>query len=204
MLFPYGRRVLASPVLDSILHCSILENVANFATILPAILAGHLRIFALSTAPFLAIVGNTSERLQTVRTLAQETGVLGLNSLYGLFSTDLAIDLGTANTLVYVAGKWVVLREPSVVAVHRDSKQVLAAALGVGLPIQEPSGNMIVDIGGGTTEVAVISLSGIVYSRSMRIGGDVMDETIANYIKRKYNLLIGERTSKVCPAHTRV
>jgi len=124
--------------------------------------------------------------------------------LYGLFSTDLAIDLGTANTLVYVAGKWVVLREPSVVAVHRDSKQVLAAALGVGLPIQEPSGNMIVDIGGGTTEVAVISLSGIVYSRSMRIGGDVMDETIANYIKRKYNLLIGERTSKVCPAHTRV
>ena len=130
--------------------------------------------------------------------------MLGLNLLYGLFSTDLAIDLGTANTLVYVAGKGVVLREPSVVAVHRDSKQVLAAALGVGLPIQEPSGNMIVDIGGGTTEVAVISLSGIVYSRSMRIGGDVMDETIANYIKRKYNLLIGERTSKVCPAHTRV
>ena len=72
----------------------------------------------------------------------------------------------------------------------------MAAALGVGLPIQEPSGNMIVDIGGGTTEVAVISLSGIVYSRSMRIGGDVMDETIANYIKRKYNLLIGERTSE--------
>src|SRR5215831_13497271 len=191
------------------------------------------------------------------------------------------------NTLVYMAGKGVVLREPSVVAVHRDSKQVLAvgmaakrmlgrtpgsivairpmkdgvianfeiteamlkyfitevhnrrtlvrprivigvpsgitqvekravrdsaesagarevylieepmaAAIGVGLPIQEPSGNMIVDIGGGTTEVAVISLSGIVYSRSMRIGGDVMDETIVNYIKRKYNLLIGERTGE--------
>jgi rod shape-determining protein MreB len=75
-------------------------------------------------------------------------------------------------------------------------EEPMAAALGVGLPIQEPSGNMIVDIGGGTTEVAVISLSGIVYSQSMRIGGDVMDETIANYIKRKYNLLIGERTSE--------
>jgi rod shape-determining protein MreB len=218
--------------------------------------------------------------------------VLVLNALYGLLSNDLAIDLGTANTLVYMAGKGVVLREPSVVAVHRDSKQVLAvgmaakrmlgrtpgsivairpmkdgvianfeiteamlkyfitevhnrrtlvrprivigvpsgitqvekravrdsaesagarevylieepmaAAIGVGLPVQEPSGNMIVDIGGGTTEVAVISLSGIVYSRSMRIGGDVMDETIVNYIKRKYNLLIGERTGeeiKVC------
>jgi rod shape-determining protein MreB len=210
-----------------------------------------------------------------------------LNSLYGMFSSDLAIDLGTANTLVYVAGKGVVLREPSVVAVHRDSKHVLAvgteakrmlgrtpgnivairpmkdgvianfeiteamlkyfitkvhnrkklvrpriiigipsgitqvekravrdsaesagarevylieepmaAAIGVGLPIQEPSGNMIVDIGGGTTEVAVISLSGVVYSRSMRIGGDVMDETVVNYIKRKYNLLIGERSGE--------
>jgi rod shape-determining protein MreB len=212
---------------------------------------------------------------------------LVLNSLYGLFSNDLAIDLGTANTLVYMAGKGVVLREPSVVAVHRDTKQVLAvgmaakrmlgrtpgsivairpmkdgvianfeiteamlkyfitevhnrrtlvrprivigvpsgitqvekravrdsaesagarevylieepmaAAIGVGLPIQEPSGNMIVDIGGGTTEVAVISLSGIVYSRSLRIGGDVLDETIVNYIKRKYNMLIGERTGE--------
>lgn len=210
-----------------------------------------------------------------------------LNPLGGMFSRDLAIDLGTANTLVYIANKGVVLREPSVVAVHRDSKQVLAvgteakrmlgrtpgnimairpmkdgvianfeiteamlkyfirkvhnrkrlvrprivigvpsgitqvekravrdsaesagarevylieepmaAAIGVGLPIEEPSGNMIVDIGGGTTEVAVISLSGIVYSRSMRIGGDVMDETIVNYIKRKYNLLIGERTGE--------
>jgi rod shape-determining protein MreB len=75
-------------------------------------------------------------------------------------------------------------------------EEPMAAAIGVGLPIQEPAGNMIVDIGGGTTEVAVISLSGIVYSRSMRIGGDVMDETIVNYIKRKYNLLIGERTGE--------
>lgn len=210
-----------------------------------------------------------------------------LNSFYGMFSRDLAIDLGTANTLVYIANRGVVLREPSVVAVHRDTKQVLAvgmeakrmlgrtpgnivairpmkdgvianfeiteamlkyfimkvhnrkrlvrprivigvpsgitqverravrdsavsagarevylieepmaAAIGVGLPIEEPSGNMIVDIGGGTTEVAVISLSGVVYSRSMRVGGDVLDETIVNYIKRKYNLLIGERTAE--------
>ena len=210
-----------------------------------------------------------------------------LNALYGMVSSDLAIDLGTANTLVYAAGKGIVLREPSVVAVHRDSKQILAvgteakrmlgrtpgsivairpmkdgvianfeiteamlkyfitkvhnrkklvrpriiigipsgitqvekravrdsaelagarevylieepmaAAIGVGLPIEEPSGNMIVDIGGGTTEVAVVSLSGIVYSRSVRIGGDIMDETVVNYVKRKYNLLIGERTGE--------
>jgi rod shape-determining protein MreB len=212
---------------------------------------------------------------------------LVLNALYGMVSSDLAIDLGTANTLVYVAGKGIVLQEPSVVAVHRESKQILAvgtdakrmlgrtpgsivairpmkdgvianfeiteamlkyfitkvhnrkklvrpriiigipsgitqvekravrdsaelagarevylieepmaAAIGVGLPIEEPSGNMIVDIGGGTTEVAVVSLSGIVYSRSVRIGGDIMDEMVVNYIKRKYNLLIGERTGE--------
>jgi rod shape-determining protein MreB len=216
-----------------------------------------------------------------------ETQGLVLNALYGMVSSDLAIDLGTANTLVYVAGKGIVLQEPSVVAVHRESKQILAvgtdakrmlgrtpgsimairpmkdgvianfeiteamlkyfitkvhnrkklvrpriiigvpsgitqvekravrdsaelagarevylieepmaAAIGVGLPIEEPSGNMIVDIGGGTTEVAVISLSGIVYSRSVRIGGDIMDEMVVNYIKRKYNLLIGERTGE--------
>jgi rod shape-determining protein MreB len=77
----------------------------------------------------------------------------------------------------------------------------MAAAIGVGLPIQEPSGNMVIDIGGGTTEVAVISLSGIVYSRSMRIGGDILDETIVNYIKRKYNLLIGERTGEAIKMH---
>jgi rod shape-determining protein MreB len=72
----------------------------------------------------------------------------------------------------------------------------MAAAIGVGLPIQEPSGNMIVDIGGGTTEVALISLSGIICSHSTRIGGDVLDTTIVNYMKRKYNLLIGERTGE--------
>ena len=72
----------------------------------------------------------------------------------------------------------------------------MAAAIGVGLPVTEPSGNMIVDIGGGTTEVAVISLAGIVYADSIRVGGDEMDEAIVQYIKRKYNLLIGERTAE--------
>ncbi len=73
----------------------------------------------------------------------------------------------------------------------------MAAAIGAGLPVTEPSGNMIIDIGGGTTEVAVISLSGIVYSNSARVGGDKMDEAITNYVKRKYNLLIGERTAEL-------
>ena len=73
----------------------------------------------------------------------------------------------------------------------------MAAAIGAGLPVTEPSGNMIIDIGGGTTEVAVISLSGIVYSNSARVGGDKMDEAIINYIKRKYNLLVGERTAEL-------
>ena len=73
----------------------------------------------------------------------------------------------------------------------------MAAAIGAGLPVTEPSGNMIVDIGGGTTEVAVISLSGIVYSNSTRVGGDKMDEAIINYVKRKYNLLVGERTAEL-------
>jgi len=210
--------------------------------------------------------------------------------LYGLFSNDLAIDLGTANTLIYVKGKGIVSCEPSVVAVQRDergAKKVLAvgreakemlgrtpgniqairplrdgviadfeiteamlryfitrahdrrtlvkpriiicvpfgitevekravkesaesagarevylieepmaAAIGAGLPITEPSGNMIVDIGGGTTEVAVISLAGIVYSQSVRVGGDKMDEAIIAYVKRKYNLAIGEQTAE--------
>jgi rod shape-determining protein MreB len=75
-------------------------------------------------------------------------------------------------------------------------EEPMAAAIGAGLPVQEPSGNMIVDIGGGTTEVAVISLSGIVYSQSIRIAGDEMDEAIIQYLKRKYNLLVGERTSE--------
>ncbi|MDI6753542.1 MAG: rod shape-determining protein [Thermodesulfobacteriota bacterium] len=212
------------------------------------------------------------------------------DSILGLFSNDLAIDLGTATTLVYVKGKGIVLCEPSVVAIRKDSrggrkilavgkeaKQMLgrtpgnivairpmkdgviadfditesmlryfiaqvhkgrtlvrpriivsvpsgitevekravresaqsagarevylieepmAAAIGAGLPISEPSGNMIVDIGGGTSEVAVISLSGIVYSQSVRVGGDKMDEAVAQFIKRKYNLLIGERTAE--------
>jgi len=209
------------------------------------------------------------------------------NAIWGLFSNDLSIDLGTANTLVYQKGKGIVMDEPSVVAVHKDTNRVLAvgkeaknmlgrtpgsivairpmrdgvianfeiteamlryfiqkvhnrktlvrprivisvpsgitqvekravrdsaqsagarevylieepmaAAIGAGMPIQEPSGNMIVDIGGGTTEVAVISLSGIVFAKSIRIAGDEMDEAIVNYIKRKYNLLIGERTAE--------
>lgn len=213
------------------------------------------------------------------------------DSILGLFSNDLAIDLGTANTLVYVKGKGIISFEPSVVAVQRDARgikkvlavgkeakemlgrtpgsieairpmregviadfevteamlryfirkahnrktlirpriiicvpfgitevekravresaesagarevflieQPMAAAIGAGLPITEPSGNMIVDIGGGTTQVAVISLAGIVYSRSIRIAGDKLDEAIINYLKRKYNMLIGERTAEM-------
>ena len=76
-------------------------------------------------------------------------------------------------------------------------EEPMAAAIGAGLPITEPTGNMIVDIGGGTTEVAVISLAGIVFSKSVRVGGDKMDEAIVQYIKRKYNLLIGERTAEL-------
>ncbi|NLW07227.1 MAG: rod shape-determining protein [Clostridia bacterium] len=204
-----------------------------------------------------------------------------------IFARDLGIDLGTANTLVYVRNKGVIMREPSVVAIERSSGNVLAvgeeakrmigrtpghivairplkdgviadfdvtqsmlkyfiekavskgflvrprvvigvpsgvtavearavkeaafqagakeahlveepmaAAVGAGLPVYEPTGNMIVDIGGGTTEVAVISLGGIVTSRSIRVGGDEMDEAIAQHIKRTYNLMIGERTAE--------
>lgn len=212
------------------------------------------------------------------------------DAMLSLFSTDLAIDLGTANTLVYVKGKGIVCDEPSVVAVYRDHKgnqkvlavgeeaknmlgktpgnieairpmkegviadfevteqmlrhfilkalnrrslvrprvvicvpsgitpverravkesaesagsrevylidEPMAAAIGAGLPITEASGNMILDIGGGTTEVAVISLGGIVISNSIRVGGDKMDEDISQYVKRKYNLYIGERTAE--------
>lgn len=208
----------------------------------------------------------------------------------GMFSNDLAIDLGTANTCVYVKGQGIVLREPSVVAVKKDSRgntvvlavgadakrmlgktpgnikairpmkdgviadfevteamlrhfitkvhnsrhlvrprimvcvptgitqvekravkesaqsagarevylieEPMAAAIGANLPIQEPTSNMVVDIGGGTTEVAVISLSGIVYSRSVRVGGDKMDESIMTHVKRKYNMLIGESSAE--------
>jgi rod shape-determining protein MreB len=209
-------------------------------------------------------------------------------SIWDLFSNDLGIDLGTANTLVFVKGRGIVLREPSVVAINNITKEIqavgteakqmlgrapasivairpmkdgviahfevtekmishfiqkvhnnrktlvrpriviavpsgitqvekravrdsalsagarevflieepMAAAIGVDLPIQDPTGNMIIDIGGGTTEVAIISLYGIVYSKSIRIAGDEMDDAIVNYVKRKYNLLIGERTAE--------
>jgi rod shape-determining protein MreB len=214
-------------------------------------------------------------------------GLMKLNFVHQMFSTDIAIDLGTANTLVYVKGKGVVCSEPSVVAIDTDTNALLAvgseaksmlgrthskikairpmkdgviadyditekmlqyfiskvsgrgplvrprivicipsgvtqverravkeaailaggrevhlieepmaAAIGAGLPIHEPSGNMVVDIGGGTTEVAVISLYGIVYANSLRVGGDELDTSIVNYIKRKYSLLIGETTAE--------
>jgi len=215
--------------------------------------------------------------------------------LLGMFSNDLAIDLGTANTCVYVKGKGIVLNEPSVVAVKKDSRgnnkvlavgieakkmlgrtpgnivairpmkdgviadfeiteamlrhfiskvhnsrrlvrprivicvptgitqvekravkesaqsagarevylieEPMAAAIGANLPITEPTSNMVVDIGGGTTEVAVISLSGVVYSRSVRVGGDKMDEAIMQYVKRRYNMLIGESTAEQIKIH---
>ncbi len=208
--------------------------------------------------------------------------------LFSVFSNDLAIDLGTANTVVYVRNKGIVLDEPSVVAVKAHTNQVLAAgkaakemlgktpesivacrpmregviahfeltesmlrhfirvvhddrrtlvrprmivgvpsgitqverravedtakqagarevytimepmaaAIGAGLPVQDPSGSMIIDIGGGTTEVAVITLKDVVFCRSVRVGGDGMDQAIVHYVKRKYNLLIGERTAE--------
>jgi len=203
------------------------------------------------------------------------------------FSRDIGIDLGTANTLVYVRGKGIVLREPSVVAIRKDTNSILAvgeeakkmigrtpgnivairpmkdgviadfditqtmlrhfigkcyrrraiflpqvvvcvpsgvtevekravldatkqagakeaflieepmaAAIGAGLPVEDPTGSMIVDIGGGTSEVAVISLGGIVSSKSIRVGGDELDEAITSYIKKTYNLMIGERTAE--------
>lgn len=215
-----------------------------------------------------------------------------LDSLLGVFSSDLALDLGTANTLVYVKGKGIVLSEPSVVAVRTDKRaknrvlavgieakkmlgrtpgniiairpmrdgviadfevteamlkhfirkvhnnrrtlvrpriviavpsgitqvekravresaelagarevflieEPMAAAIGAGLPVTEATCNMVVDIGGGTTEVAVISLAGMVTSRSIRVAGDKMDMSITQHIKRKYNLLIGERTAEI-------
>ena len=210
-----------------------------------------------------------------------------LRPLLSLFSDDLAIDLGTVNTRVYVRGRGLVVNEPSIVAVNKNTSEVEAvgktakemlgrtpgnlavirplkdgviadfkvtekmlnyfiqkahqrrtlvhprivisvpseitqvekravtdsayrakasevhlveqammAAIGAGLPVAEPGGNMVVDIGGGTTDVAVISLFGIVYSHSLRIAGNHMDEAIMNYLKRKYNLLIGERTAE--------
>ena len=210
-----------------------------------------------------------------------------MSSIFSMFSSDLAIDLGTANTLVYAKGRGIVLSEPSIVAINRRTNQVEAvgraakemlgrtpgsivairpmkdgvianfevtekmlqhfirqahggktwvnprvvigipseitqverravedsahrakasevylveeavcAAIGAGLPITEPGGNMVVDVGGGTTDIAVISLSGIVYASSLRVAGNSMDEAVTSYIKRKYNLLIGERTAE--------
>jgi rod shape-determining protein MreB len=210
-----------------------------------------------------------------------------LHNILGWFSNDLAIDLGTANTLVFVKGKGIICDEPSVVVIRRDNKKLIAvgaeakkmlgktpadiiaikplkdgviadfdateemlkyfikrvhnrrsfvsprviigvpsgitqveqravkdaaqasgarevylvgepmaAAVGVGLPVGEPSGNMIVDIGGGTTDIAVISLDGVVYSKAVRVGGDKMDEDIIAYIKRRYSLMIGDRTAE--------
>jgi len=212
---------------------------------------------------------------------------MNLRSIFSLFSSDLAIDLGTANTLVYARGRGIVVSEPSIVAINKMTHKVeavgnkakemlgrtpgnivairpmkdgviadfevtekmlqyfiqqahngkqwvsprivigipseitqverravdatayrakasevylveeaMAAAIGAGMPITEPYGNMIVDIGGGTTDIAVISLSGIVYSKSVRVAGNEMDESIAQYCKRKFNLLIGERTAE--------
>ena len=213
---------------------------------------------------------------------------MNFRSVFSLISSDLAIDLGTANTLVFAKGKGIVVNEPSIVAINKNTgeieavgkeakdmvgrtpgnivairpmkdgviadfkvtermlnyfiqkahgrkmlvhprivigvpseitqvekravsesayrakasevhlvEQAMVAAIGAGLPITEPSGNMVVDIGGGTTDVAVISLSGIVYSRSVRVAGNEMDDAIMNYLKRKYNLLIGERTAEM-------
>jgi rod shape-determining protein MreB len=213
---------------------------------------------------------------------------LNLRSVFSLFSSDLAIDLGTANTCVYARGQGIVVNEPSIVAINKDNgrieavgheakemlgrtpgnivaikpmkdgviadfevtekmltyfikkahnprtvwvrprivigvpseitqvekravkdsayrakasevylvEEAMAAAIGVGMPITEPTGNMIVDIGGGTTDIAVISLAGIVYSKAVRVAGNEMDEAIIQHIKKTYNLLIGERTAE--------
>jgi len=211
---------------------------------------------------------------------------MNLRSVFSAFSNELAIDLGTANTLVFVKGKGIVVSEPSIVAINqvtgkveavgREAKEMLgrtpgnitairpmkdgviadfeitekmltyfiqkahnrkvwvaprivigipseitqvekravkdtalrakasevflvdqamAAAIGAGLPVTEPSGNMVVDIGGGTTDIAVISMAGIVYSNSVRVAGNEMDEAVIKYLRKKYNLLIGERTA---------
>src|SRR5207248_1330581 len=131
----------------------------------------------------------------------------------GFLGRDMAVDLGTANTLVYVRGRGIVLNEPSGItgveqrAVEEATisagarrafiiEEPMAAAIGAGLPIHEPTGNMVVDIGGGTTEVAVISLGGIVTSTSLRVGGDELDEAIIQHVKKEYSLLLGERTSE--------
>src|SRR6267142_433163 len=141
---------------------------------------------------------------------------MNFRSLFHLFSSDLAIDLGTANTLVYAKGKGIVVNEPSIVAINKvtgeveavgkEAKEMLGRTPGNIVAIKpmkdgviadfKVTENMVVDIGGGTTDIAVISLSGIVCSRSVPMAGNQMDEAIMNYLKRKYNLLIGERTAE--------
>src|SRR5207244_16482 len=126
--------------------------------------------------------------------------------LRGYFSSDLSIDLGTANTLIYVRDKGIVLNEPSVVALGDDDgagarnvaivSEPMAAAVGAGLPVHEARGSMVLDIGGGTSEVAVLSLNGVVYANSARIGGDRFDEAIMNYVRLNYGILIGEATAE--------
>ena len=139
------------------------------------------------------------------------------------FSNDLAIDLGTANTLIYMRERGIVLDEPSVVAIRQEGgpngkKTILAVGKeakamlgrvpgnieairpmkdGSGLPVSEAAGSMVVDIGGGTTEVGVMSLGGMVYKGSVRVGGDKFDEAITNYIRRNYGMLIGEQTAEL-------
>src|SRR5919112_1323195 len=120
---------------------------------------------------------------------------MAFKSLFSLFSSDLAIDLGTANTLVYAKGRGIVVSEPSIVAINKSTNQPLAVGKEAKEMLGRTPGN-IVAIGGGTTDIAVISLSGIVYSRAVRVAGNEMDEAITGFIKRKYNLLIGERTAE--------
>src|ERR671914_34007 len=125
---------------------------------------------------------------------------------------DMAVDLGTANTVVYVRHEGIILFEPSVIAIDETTGTVqavgegareaglieepMAGAIGAGLPVAEPSGNMVVDIGGGTTEVAVISLGGIVVSRSLRVGGYEMDDAIVNHVRDHHRLLIGQERAE--------
>src|SRR5205085_528774 len=120
--------------------------------------------------------------------------------LTGFGGRDMAVDLGTANTLVYVRGRGMrAVEEACLSAGARTAyliEEPMAAAIGAGLPVGEPTGSMVVDIGGGTSEVAVISLGGIVVSQSIRVGGDELDEAIINYAKREYKLLIGQQTAE--------
>src|SRR5437016_2700839 len=123
---------------------------------------------------------------------------MNLRSIVNLsfLSSDLAIDLGTANTLVYAKNKGIVVSEPSIVAVNKVTGKVEAVGKDAKEMLGRTSGNMVVDIGGGTTDIAVISLAGIVYSKSVRVAGNEMDEAVIQHIKKKYNLLIGERTAE--------